>query len=206
MALLYSYLFVFGIIGLSTLLLKTGLLGEEGSRKLIHIGVGNWIVLAYFLFDNLLIALIGPATFVVLNYLSYRFHWISAMERTNEEQESLGTVFYAISLFFVVLADYLLFGAWQVSLLPILILAYGDGCSALVGMNVSSITLVHNKTLAGAITMFVISLILGFLTLNTLWIIVVVAVVATLIELFSPKGFDNLTVPLGLYLILWVIV
>lgn len=202
MALLYSYLFVFAVIGMSALLRKLGFLGDEGSRKLIHIGVGNWIILAYVLFDNVLIALIGPASFIVLNYLSYRYHWIDAMERHDDRSGSLGTVYYAISLFLVVLLDYLIEGTWAYSMLPILVMAYGDGMSAIVGMTFSSKPLLNNKSVYGTITMFVVSLIVGFILLHSVWLIVVVAIVATLVELLSPRGYDNLSVPLILYVVL----
>ncbi|QMS85480.1 diacylglycerol/polyprenol kinase family protein [Candidatus Xianfuyuplasma coldseepsis] len=202
MALLYSYGFVFAVIGVSALLGKVGLLSDEGSRKFIHIGVGNWIILAYMLFDNLLIALIGPASFIVLNYLSYRYHWIAAMERQDDTRNSLGTVYYAISLFVVVFLDYLIEGAWAYSLLPILVMAYGDGLSAIVGLKFSSKQLINHKSVYGTMTMFVVTLIIGFILLSTVWMVVIVAVVATLVELFSPRGYDNLSVPLVLYIVM----
>ena len=205
MAILYSYLFVFGMIGLATLLTKVGLLNNEGGRKFIHIAVGNWMIVAALLFDDMILALIPPFTFIIINYLSYRFHWFKAMERTDSSTKDLGTVYYAISLFVVVLADYRLFDDWTFSVLPILVLAYGDGLSAIVGTSLSSRKLVGNKTLYGTLTMFVVSLIVAYVMISNLWIVLLIGVAASLIELFSPKGIDNLTLPLGLYVILLLV-
>ena len=46
--------------------------GKEISRKFIHIMLGNWWIIAMFFFDNVWFASIGPAVFVVVNYLSYK--------------------------------------------------------------------------------------------------------------------------------------
>jgi phytol kinase len=205
MALVYSYLFVFGIIGASALLSKLGVLNDEGSRKFIHIGVGNWILIALWTFDNVWLALIPPITFVILNYLSYRFDLVKAMEREEKSKSDLGTVYYAISLFVVVLLDAVTLDTIERAVLPILVMAYGDGLSAVIGMHVASPKLVGNKSLAGALTMFVVTLVIGFVLINTLWIVILVAVVATLIELYTPKGLDNLSVPILLYLLLLIL-
>ena len=205
MALVYSYVFVFAIIGLSALLLKLGWLKDEGSRKFIHVGVGNWIIVAYVVFDQLWLALIPPFTFIILNYISYRFDLVKAMEREDKSSSDLGTVYYAISLFMVVLMDYLFFNDWMFSMIPILIMAYGDGLSAIIGMRFESAKVFQNKSVYGTLTMFVVSLIIGFVLLNSLWIVVLVAATAALVELYSPRGFDNLTVPLLVYLLLYVL-
>lgn len=202
MIVVYSYLFVFGVIGISALLNKFGVLSDEGSRKLIHIGVGNWIIVAYFYFDNPFWAVFPPFTFIIFNYISYRFNLIQAMERKEKSRNDLGTVYYAVSLFVVVLADFVLFDQVKLSVLPMLVMAYGDGFGAVIGSRFSSKKLYQNKTIFGSATMFVatvlISVILGFSMLG----IIIISVVATVVELFSPRGFDNLTVPLILYLLL----
>ena len=93
-----SIVFVFLVIGISTLLTKKGVLKDEGARKFIHIGVSNWWILAVFFFTNRWTASIVPALFVVINFLSYRKSLFSAMEREEKEKSDLGTVYYAISL------------------------------------------------------------------------------------------------------------
>jgi len=206
MAVFLSYLFVFGIIGLSTLLQKYRVLDDEGARKFIHIGVGNWIIIAYFTFDNVWMAAIPPLTFVVINFLSYRFQLFRAMERKERSGNDLGTVYFPLSLFFVVAADFLQFDALTTrALVAILIMTYGDGLSAVVGMRFKSMTLHRNKTLFGSLTMCIVTIIIGVILLENILAILVIAVVATAVELFSPRGFDNLTVPLVSYLLLLIV-
>jgi phytol kinase len=205
LGLIYSYLFVFAILLTSELLHRKNILSDEGSRKFIHIGVGNWIVVAPLVFDSLYLILIPPITFIILNYLSFRFDLVKSMERKDKSFRDLGTVYYAISYFLVILFDVLLFDDIKLAILPMLIMAYGDGLSAVIGHRFRSVTILGQKSLYGTLTMFIVSLILGILFLNTWWMILLVAVVSTGIELLTPRGFDNLTLPLGVYLILLIL-
>jgi phytol kinase len=65
--------------------------------------------------------------------------------------------------------------------------------------------LYNHKTLTGFLTVFAVALALGFIFLDLGYLIVVLAFFAALLELVSPKGFDNLTLPLGLFILLWAI-
>jgi len=202
MVVVYSYLFVFGIIGISTFFNKKGVFNDETSRKFIHIGVGNWIIVAYFFFEDPFWSVFPPFTFIVLNYISYRYDLFKAMERDHKTKNDLGTVYYAVSLFIVVLLDFVLFDQVKLSVLPILVMAYGDGLSAVVGTHFTSKKLYQNKTMYGSITMFVVSMVIAGILGYSIIGIVVIGIVATVVEMWSPKGYDNLTVPLILYSIL----
>ena len=78
--------------------------GKEASRKYIHIMLSNWWVIAMIFFDNMIWAAFVPALFVVINYLSYKNGIIKVMERdsSDKNKESLGTVYYALSLLILV--------------------------------------------------------------------------------------------------------
>ena len=78
-----SYLYVGLVIAGGKLFEKRG---KEASRKFIHIMLGNWWFLAMYFFTNVWCAAIGPATFVIINYLSYKKNLIKVMER--DEQRS----------------------------------------------------------------------------------------------------------------------
>lgn len=202
---LLGFGFVFLVIGLSMVLEKSNLLSDEGARKMIHIGVSNWFILAVLLFENTYLAMIAPVTFIVLNYLSYRFNLISAMERDTQSVNDLGTVYYAISLsivtFFAFEYDFL-----NAGLYAILTMGYGDGLSAIFGKRFKSKKLYHNKSLIGSLTFFIVTLIIGLILFSSLWyLIILLALMMTLIELFTPRGLDNLSVPLILFLFLVVI-
>ena len=216
---LLSFGFVFLVIGVATLFDKLNVFNDEGSRKFIHIGVANWWIVAMLVFapEDYLWAIIPPATFIVLNYLSYRFNLIKSMERDEQSANDLGTVWYAVSLLIVTFiafysasleASHWLFhsDALRIGALSILAMGYGDGLSAVLGKHIPSRKLYGNKSLVGSLTMLVATLTIALILFPSLWfIMVLVAIAATLIELFTPKGLDNLSVPLILFLLLMVI-
>lgn len=195
-----SFVFVFMTIGISTVLNKKTILDDEGSRKFIHIAVSNWWILAMFTFDDPLWASFVPLMFVFINYLSMKKRVFTAMERKSGKQE-WGTVYYAISL--LILA-YVTFAAdlAYIGGIGILIMGYGDGFAALIGTKYGKHRLWFGKSIEGA------SVVLGFGILiagvffyiysPNLWLLksLVVGIVAMVVELFSPNGFDNLSLPL----------
>ena len=78
--------------------------GKEASRKFIHIMLGNWWFIAMYYFTNVWFAAFVPATFVIINYISYKKDLIKVMER--DVQDGLGTVYYAISLLILVIVSF----------------------------------------------------------------------------------------------------
>ena len=92
-----TIVFVFIVIGIAELISRRFSLSSNVTRKIIHVGVGNWIFIWPFAFDHWYAILVPPALFVVLNYVSYRRELFKAMER-KEKAGGLGTVYYAISL------------------------------------------------------------------------------------------------------------
>jgi len=178
-------------------------LNDEGARKFIHIGVANWWLLAMVVFagEPFWMAAIPPATFIVLNYLSYRYHLVRAMERETKTTGDLGTVYYAISLFIIAFFAFY-FDITRIGALAILIMGYGDGFAAIVGKAVNSTLLRPGKTVAGTVTMVTVSLIIGVVLFPpTAWVfIVLIALAAGLVELLTPRGFDNVTVPFAVFM------
>lgn len=212
-----SILFVIVIIGISTVLSKFNLLSTEGSRKFIHIGVGNWWLIAMFVFDNKIYASIVPALFVIINYISYKKSIFKAMER-NGERGDLGTVYYAISLLILTLITFGN-GMEYVGALGILTMTYGDGLAAVIGTKYGKHkfkTIKGYKSIEGTITMFISTFIVCAILLRVFTPLgiyniaiqaIILAIIGTLLELYTPYGFDNLTVPLGvsfIYLIIFL--
>lgn len=210
--LLSSYAFIGLMIGLSTVLSNKKILGDEGSRKLIHIGVSNWYFFALIFMRNpndIWFTIIPPVSFIILYYLSYKNNLIKSMERSGKG--NLGTVYYPISLFVLVLATFLFIENAYVGLLGVMIMGYGDGLAAVIGKKYGKKDIGNGKSLIGVVTMFIVSLvaaslIIGFTEgLNFIWIAVVVAITASLIEYLTPKGLDNLSVPIGISLIYYLL-
>lgn len=181
--------------------------GKEASRKYIHIMLSNWWIIAMIFFDNMFWAAATPALFVIVNYLSYKKGIIKVMERDDKDdnKESLGTVYYALSLFILAILTFGPLNDPIIGLCGIFVMGYGDGLAAVIGQAVKSKEFEINgnkKSLAGSGTMFCITLIIfvAFLIYNnadyTAIKAILVAMLMTIIEAVSIKGTDNLTVPL----------
>lgn len=212
--LVLSYVLVFLIIGISTVLQKAKVLGDEGARKFIHIGVSNWWILAWVFFQGenaLWFAIVPPITFILLNYYSYKTNLIKSMERSGNG--NLGTVYFPISLLILVIFTFGVINRPEIGAVGILVLGYGDGLAAVIGKSYGKRKLVDNKSLEGSLTMLLASfivilivlLVAGTALVTTLIVAVVVSLLSTVIELFTPKGLDNLSVPLFSSLLVYVL-
>lgn len=188
--------------------------GKEVTRKFIHIMVSNWWIIAMVFFDNMWCAAIVPTIFVIVNYISYKSDLIKVMEREDgeENKDSMGTVYYAFSLLVLSLITFgplaskiEPFYSKLIGLCGAVVMGYGDGLAAVIGQRFKSKEYKigdSKKTVAGSIAMFVITLMImiGFYYYvgASYWIIkaIIVSVIMTIIEAVSPKGTDNISVPL----------
>lgn len=224
----YGFLLSFIIIGSSIIISEifTKIKGEktEISRKIIHILVGNWILITPF-FTNYWTLISVPLIFVVVNYLSTKYKLIKVMER---DDSSFGTVYYAISLFILCTMAY--FFEWKIlAFSGILIMAYADGLAAVLGNQYGKwkpFAFAKEKSFVGSFTVFVVTFLISILCLtifkdffeipnisfvNTLVLSLATAMITTFVELIGTDGYDNITVPLfsgmflsiELYLGLW---
>jgi phytol kinase len=210
-----TIVFVFVVIGFAELIRRQFSFSSNFTRKVIHVGVGNWIFLWPFAFDNWYAILVPPALFVVLNYVSYRRELFKAMER-REKAGGLGTVYYAISLTIIAPIAMLLGKNW-VAAAAIILMAWADGLADPIGRRYGT----HKYRIAGStksIEGSVGFLIVGFLAvavtltffgafsslppqLNIPIFSLAIAAFGTLIEAVSPAGTDNLTVPIVSFLL-----
>lgn len=210
---IFSIIFVFLIIGVSSILTKFNLLSNEGSRKFIHIGVSNWWIIAMIFFNNNIYASIVPALFVVINYISYKKQVFKAMERDGSKND-LGTVYFALSLLILSLITFKNIEYSYIGALGILIMGYGDGFAAVIGVKYGKRkfkVLGNEKSIEGSLTMFIFSFMVSavilytFNPMNIILYSLIIAIVSTFLEAFSPYGLDNLAVPLGTSFIYYLI-
>ena len=208
LGILISYVAIFFVIVMAKLFEKKG---SEASRKFIHIALGNWWFIAMYFFDNVWYATFVPATFVIINYLSYKKDLIKVMEREENIKDGPGTVYYALSLLIITIITFGIIKKPILGLVPILIMAYGDGFAAVIGKLVKSTkykVFDSQKSIAGSATMFMISLIILTIYLiyinSPLWYIksLIIALLLTFVEAISIRGTDNITVPIVCLLIL----
>lgn len=196
-----TYLYIFFIIGLSSLIYKDG----KGSitRKIVHIGVSFYFVIAYIFFKNTIHIIVPPLTFILLNYISYKKEIVKSVEEDN----SPGTIYYAISVFILALITYFKPEFYPYFGIGIFVMGLGDGLAPIMSNLIKSRTIYKYKTLTGSLTVFVVSLIIGIVfnyifDLNfQIYKIILIGIISVLLELVGRRGLDNLTLPLGVALI-----
>jgi phytol kinase len=187
------------------------------SRKFLHIMIGNILfVIPFFSLNSfpLNFPFLVAAPFILLTFLAspyspartfnQRFRGLTGI---TEEGHHLGLIYYAFS--FTLLA---LFFASRPYIIAagILPMAYGDALAAVIGEKYGKkqYRVFAKKSLEGSAVMFLVSFVcleaallffaylyalpLQILTLSAMG----VAVSVTFAEALSPKGFDNITVPM----------
>jgi phytol kinase len=156
-------------------------------------------------------AIVPPITFILLNYYSYKTNLIKSMERSGNG--NLGTVYFPISLLILVIFTFGVINRPEIGAIGILVLGYGDGLAAVIGKAYGKRKLVNNKSLEGSLTMLLASLIVvilillltGYGLVTVLLVAVIISIASTLIELYTPKGLDNLSVPLFSSLLAYIL-
>ena len=176
------------------------------SRKILHIMTGN---IAFFLpiFQTReVMAFIAAGPFILFTFLMSPFSPLKNIKgKTSEAGHGLGLVYYAIS--WTILA-YFFFDQKIIIAVGILAMSYGDGFASVLGSkfgNKRFNIFKDEKSIIGSLSMFVFTLIpiifaMVFYTIPvttiTISYLIAVSMVATVIEAITPKGLDNLSVPL----------
>ena len=175
---------------------------RELSRKIVHIGTGPVVVLAWWLSIPTSIAVPVAFAVTVITAINHRIQLLPAVE--DVDRNSYGTVAYGLAISLLLL----LFWPEQAVAVcaGVLVMAFADGLAGLVGRGVSSPswTVWHQrKSLAGTVTMgLVTALVLLLLVLisqsplHPLRLIAVCALAVGL-EQWGRWGIDNLTVPMA---------
>jgi phytol kinase len=176
----------------------------EFSRKIVHIGTGNVILLAWWLNIPAWVGIAAGVISAIVALISYQVPILPSINSVG--RNSLGTFFYAVSIG-VLIAWFWPLQQPQYAAIGILVMAWGDGMAAVIGQQfgthlyqVWGMKKSWEGSLAMAVVSFaVISLILLSVQGNVwqTWVVASgVAILATALETFSIFGMDNLTVPL----------
>ena len=211
-----SYVFVAGVIAAASLAKQHLHLSARVTRKLIHIGVSHWWLILMAFFDSLLFAVIGPVSFIIINGLSLKFSLVPAMD-AEQPSDQLGTIYFPVSLLVLVICSFLGFIPIYAGAFGVLAMGYGDGLASLLGERWGRRKLLGGKkTVVGTVTMAAASAAValavtaefhpGGRELSLLLVLVPAAAgTAAALELLTPRGLDNITVPVasaGVYALL----
>lgn len=206
----YSFPLIAIFLGILVIIAETlnrwGKIDAELARKIVHIGSGNVILIAWWLDipTTLIIqASLGASLVAIASYFLPILPSINGVGR-----KSFGTLFYAMSIGILTAWFWIYLKQPVYTVIGILVMSWGDGMAGIIGKRFGKHPYQifgNQKSWEGSLTMLlvsliVISLILGFNSENltqNLITSVIVAIAATLLESFSKLGIDNLTVPLG---------
>ncbi|WP_241434040.1 MULTISPECIES: diacylglycerol/polyprenol kinase family protein [unclassified Prochlorococcus] len=171
------------------------------SRKIVHIGSGPIIPLAWWLDVSSNIAIVVASIITICLAVNYQLRLFTSIE--NIGRRSFGTILYGLSI------SSLLILFWEncpsAVTAGVLVMAFGDGLAGLIGPKIKSphwFIMGQKKSVIGTLTIGSISALIlviinyatgSHLDLNNICLITSLAIA---LEQISPLGIDNLTVPL----------
>ena len=171
---------------------------SELSRKLIHILVGSFVAFWPYIMSVNSIRIIS-VLFTIVVFSSMKFNIFKSIHSV--KRDSLGEIYFAISVGLITFIN----PSHLVYTLSLLTMSLADGLAALVGtyygMNRKYKVYGRSKTVLGSLTFFIVALVLILIYIDKTGHVfslgyLAVASGLTLIENISPKGMDNLLVPL----------
>lgn len=153
-----SGVYVAVVLAVSMLLARRGA-SAEVTRKIVHIGLGGWWIIAAWFFTSAWWAAALPAAFILVNGYAYRKQRLTFMAR-EEAEDTPGTVYYAVSLAVLALFSFGI-GAPYVGALGVFCMSFGDGFAAVLGKRFGGQPMPlcgGRKSVVGSATMFFVSL------------------------------------------------
>ena len=204
---LFTYLYIIFILLFTIFLNKKYNVKKDITRKIIHILVTfSWIIMNYF-FKYTYHMIIPPLTFIIFNYISYKYNFLKSMENS----ESKGTIYYPVSVLLMAIFTFYNNNFAPAYAIGLFCMGLGDGFAPLIANSIKSKKIINNKTVSGSISVLIITLIVVlifnyYFNLNfSLFEFLTIAVIATLIELIGVKGLDNLYLPLGISFLVYIL-
>ncbi len=219
LGLIFSYVYAFALLLILEAIRRWRKLPTDFTRKFVHIGAGMWIWVILLLFDHWWFAIIPTGTFIIFNAIFLRYRIFSAMDP--KEGATAGTVYFAFSCTLLLA---LFHTNWELgfprgyeylAMAGIMAMTWGDAAAAIIGKRFGThtfrVTGSSKRTIEGSIACFVatfiaVAITLAILSPRSLSLLLIsalaAAIVATLLEAYSPAGTDNVTVPIGVALAL----
>lgn len=193
-----------GLVFLTSKILHRYNQDPELVRKVVHIGTGNVLLIAWWLqIPTWLCVTAG----IIFSAIALASHYTSILPMLDDVgRKTYGVFYYALSI--TILVTLLWEKTPQYAAIGVMVMSWGDGMAALIGKRFGKHTFTHlgnKRSFEGSFAMFftslvMVSLILGFadgFNVMHLAIAFPVAAIAALLEAFSPGGTDNISVPLS---------
>lgn len=205
---IYSFAYIFLVLLLAVGIKHFFKIKDEIVRKTVHILTANWWFIVIHYFDNIHLASIGPLLFIFLNSMVLFYPNIGNHIGSGDKKRALGLVYYPFSLLILVFWTYSGFLPFYAATIGVLAMGYGDGFAAIFGTLFGKKKFpipTGGKTYVGSFVMLFVCFISSFIVLkysvditigqNVLFSLIV-GLVATIVEIITPLGLDNISVPL----------
>ena len=199
------------LFALSEFLYHRVKLSSDITRKIVHVGTGILTLLFPAMLANHWLVLFLCASFAIILILSIKFKLLKSINSI--ERSSFGSILYPVAVYGCYLA-YNYFEDLIFFYLPIVTLAICDPVAAFMGerwpygtFNIGR----HKKTLTGSISFLLSSVAVSLLLYQliskkdvnqVMGVTLIIAVASSVIEAISVKGFDNITIPACVIVIL----
>jgi phytol kinase len=194
-----------GLVFLASEILRRLKQDPELVRKVVHIGTGNVLLIAWWLHIPTWLCVTAGVTFSAIALAS---HYTNILPMIHDVgRKTYGVFYYALSI--TILVALLWDSHPQYAVIGVMVMSWGDGMAALIGKRYGKHTFVHmgnKRSFEGSFAMFATSLVVmigifgithdGIQT-RDIGIAMPVAAIAALLEAYSPGGTDNLSVPLS---------
>ena len=206
--LIWSILFILTILAFVAVLKKTTKINDEILRKIVHIGVSNWWLINLHFKLDMEVVIIAPLVFMFLNAFAIMVPKVGEIFGFVGKKRNYGLIYYPFSisvLLYLCYSGYLPFYAGTIG---VLCMGYGDGFAAITGTlwgNKKISLKTGGKTYLGSFVMavvcnlvcvFTFALSTSFGTLQIIIASLIISIVSALVEMLTPLGLDNVSVPL----------
>ncbi len=206
--LLISIVYIGIVLSIAIIMKKKTKISDEVIRKIIHILSANWWLILIVFIEDPLVAVAGPLAFLFINSLFIFYPKLGKPIGCPQKNRNFGLVYYPFSLIILILFSYLGTLDIYAATIGVFCMGYGDGLAAIVGKfwGKKKIPLpTGGKTYFGSFFMCMVCFICSFVILSfmsdasfSLIIVssILISVAAALVEVITPLGFDNISVPL----------
>jgi phytol kinase len=180
-------------------------LPPEPTRKIVHIGTGNVILIAWLLRLPLWVGVTSAVLAGIAALVSYQLPILPGVNSVG--RKSLGTFFYAVSIGLLT-AIFWPIQHPEYAVIGILIMAWGDGLAAIIGQQLGKNPYQvwgNQKSVEGTAVLVMVSYFITTVVLYvaqgsspSTWLVgLPIAIAAMGLESISQFGLDNLTLPIG---------
>ena len=193
-------------------------------RKIVHVGVGNFVLVWWMFSAGWIMLAFFALPFALILFLAMFKDNVIARgklgELTKEKGHTTGLFFYVISI--TVMIVFFFPEHWLAASIGIVAMTYGDGMGSVIGRRFGRHRIINGKSLEGSFGVFlgtfvsaaIVSVLYVWLSSNghcvgdvtailPLWVVcILVGLWSALLEAVCPGEYDNLAIPISTAIIL----